>query len=147
MSLNNCLVMKFLASDLTVREQSWWRSLSLYEWWVRLGRRWWRTCWGSARMFSNRVPSFVTEIRSWLQECSKAYQVTQTVYIKSCWGDKKRMLGDNFFTQKICKTAEINAIYYFHAVLQFAVCVFFIKMHTTLWSIHYIVRRSQNALH
>jgi len=35
MSLNNCLVMKFLASDLTVREQSCRRSRSLYECWVR----------------------------------------------------------------------------------------------------------------
>ena len=52
MSLINCLVMKFLAS-----EQSWRRCCSLYECWVRLGRRWWRTCWGSARMFSNRVSS------------------------------------------------------------------------------------------
>jgi len=45
MSLNNCLVMKFLASDLTVRlrEQSWRRGRSLYECWDRLGRRWWRT--------------------------------------------------------------------------------------------------------
>jgi len=47
--------MKFLASDLTVREQSWRRGRSLYECWVRLGRRWWRTCWGLTRMFSNRV--------------------------------------------------------------------------------------------
>jgi len=49
--------MKFLASDLTVREQSWRRGRSLYECWVRLGRRWWRTCWGLARMFLNRVSS------------------------------------------------------------------------------------------
>jgi len=49
--------MKFLASDLTVREQSWRRGRSLYEWWVRFGRRWWRTSWGSARMFSHRVSS------------------------------------------------------------------------------------------
>ena len=49
--------MKFLASDLTVREQSWRRGRSLYECWVRLGRRWRRTCWGLARMFSNRVSS------------------------------------------------------------------------------------------
>ena len=40
-----------------------------------------------------------------------------------------------------------HAVFLYNAVLQFAVCVFFIKMHTTLWSIHYIVRRSQNALH
>jgi len=49
--------MKFMASGLTVREQLCRRGRSLYEWWVRLGRRWWRTCWGSARMFLNRVSS------------------------------------------------------------------------------------------
>jgi len=57
MALNSCLVMKFLASDLTVREQSWRRGRSLCECWVRLGRRWCSTCWGLTRMFSNRVSS------------------------------------------------------------------------------------------